>query len=78
MTMKIDANDTFKVKTQKNLIFHAKIGQDKPKPRLANKPKTRSQTKKSQTNGTNPKLGNKPDVSKQSQNIKTYPKLGTE
>ena len=64
MTMKIDANDTFKVKTQKNLIFHAKIGQDKPKPRLANKPKTRSQTKnrkqteQTQNSETNPMWAN--------------------
>ena len=75
MTMKIGANDIFKVKTQKNLIFHDETGQDKTKPKLANKPKIRSQIEKSQTN---PKLGNKPDMCKQTQNLEIYAKFDTE
>ena len=41
MTTKIGANEIFKVKTQENLIFLAKTDQEKPKPKLADKPKTR-------------------------------------
>ena len=46
--MKISANDIFKVKTQENLTFIVKTGQDKPKPKFANKPKIRKQTQNSE------------------------------
>ena len=78
MTMKIGANDIFKVKTQKDLIFHAETDQSTQsqnlltKPKLVHKPKIRKWTQ------TNPKLGNKPDMCKQTQNLETYPELGTE
>ena len=49
MTMKIGANDIFRVKSRKNLVFLVKPGQDKPKLKLDDKPETPEQIWNSQT-----------------------------
>ena len=73
MTMRIGANDIFKVKTQmKKLIFHAETGQDEPKSKLAKKPKTLSQTKTRKQIQTNP---NEPRTWKQNRYVQTNPKI---